>query len=92
MTQQSAQVTRAQQLRQQFEGQYGELSVQQLEDELVRQVKAKADHEQSKKDYAKSYGELIKECKDAIQYIVERIDYLQHEAAVANQLEQAREA
>lgn len=89
MTRQSTQMTRAQQLRQEFEEQYSELSIQQLEDELIRQVKAKADHEQSKKDYIKSYSELIKECKNAIQYIVERIDYLQHEAAVANQLEQA---
>lgn len=79
---------RAQRLREAFEGQYGELDVQALEDELVRQVRMKADHENTKKDYAKSYGALIKECKDATDYIVERIDYLQHEAQVANVLEQ----
>lgn len=80
---------RAQQLRETFEGQFGEMTVQQLEAELIRQIKAKADHEETKKDYAKTYGELVKEAKDAIVYIVERIDYLQNEAAVANTLEQA---
>jgi hypothetical protein len=89
MARQNAQETKAQELREAFEGQYGELTVQQLEDELVRQVKTKADHEQSKKDYAKSYGELVKNAQDSITYIVERIDYLQHEAAVQNVLEQA---
>ena len=47
----------------------------------------KSDYEESKKSYAKTYGELVKEAQDSIDYCVERIDYLQHEEAVAVHLE-----
>jgi hemerythrin-like domain-containing protein len=84
------QETHAQELRDTYEGQFGEYTIQQLEEEIIRQIKSKADHQESKKAYAKTYSDLIKDCNSAIEYVVGRIDYLQHEEAVAAQLEAAR--
>jgi len=86
-----ARQSRAQQLQETYEGQYGEYPIQLLEDEIIRKLKMKKDFEESKKAEAKSYSELIKESDDAIDYCVERIDYIQHEEAVANQLNNSTE-
>ena len=78
---------RATRLRETYEGQFGSFNEQQLETEIIRQLKLKKDHEETKKANAKAYGEYIREAQDAIDYCVERIDYLQNEEAVAPVLE-----
>lgn len=74
-----------------MEGQYGDMNPQQCKDEIHRLAKNQMDYVQSKKDAMASWNELIKDNKEKIKYLVERIDYLVHEAQVANQLEQARD-
>lgn len=71
-----------------YEGMFGDYSQDQLKDEIVRTVKVIQDHEESKKAEAKSWTDLIKDEKKKLQYLAERIDYLQHEDAVANHLDQ----
>ena len=78
---------RAEQLRETYEPQYEDLSQVQLKDEIVRLLTQQKDLEEQKKAHADAHSSLIKEKKDAIEYCRERIDYLQHEEAVAAQLE-----
>lgn len=70
-----------------YEAMFGDHSQDQLKDEIVRTVKAIQDHEENKKAEAKSWSDLIKDEKKKLQYLAERIDYIQHEEAVANQLD-----
>ena len=67
---------------------YDSFNVEMCEKEIARLTKLNMDFEQSKKDYAASYNKSIKLNKGNIKLLVERIDYLHHENAVANILEQ----
>ena len=87
--QESAAQRRARELRESNEGEFGDLSVSQLKDNIVRLLKEVSDHEDSKKDAAASWGVLIKDKKGSIQYCTERIDHLRHEDAVAAHVEAA---
>lgn len=78
-------------IRETHEGTFGDMSVAQLKDAIVQQVVQIQDFKESKKAENKAWSDQIKEKQDGIQYCTERIDYVNHEAAVANQLDQARQ-
>lgn len=78
---------RAAALRETYEPQYEDLTQAQLKDEVMRLLTQKQDFEESKKAQNASYNDLIKEKKDAIEFCRERVDYLQHEEAVAAELD-----
>lgn len=69
-----ARVSREQELAQTFEGQFGEMSQDQIKDEIVRTLKMIQDHEENKKAEAKSWTDLIKDEKAKVQYLTECID------------------
>ena len=77
---------RAEQLRDEYSPQYEDFSIAQLKDEVLRLLTQQKDSEEQKKAQSDAYNSVIKEKKDAIEYCRERIDYLQHEEAVAAQL------
>lgn len=79
---------RAEQLRDEHEPQYGELTIEELKNEILRLLTQQQDLEEQKKAQADSYNALIKEKKGALEYCRERIDFIQHQEAVNNQLEQ----
>ena len=62
---------------------YSGYTQDQLEVELVREIKLAKGHAETRKDYMDSYKELIDECKVKVDYIIGQIDAVQHEAAVA---------
>jgi hypothetical protein len=66
--------------------QYDELSTDQCKEEIARLAKIQMDHVENKKAQVETYNELIKDTKDKIEFLVEKIDHLNHEAAVAAQL------
>ena len=74
---------RAERLRELCEGQYEDLSVEECKDEIARLTKVSMDHKQSKADAISTWNGLINETRDKTEYLVERIDFLNHEAQVA---------
>lgn len=78
---------RAQRLQELCGDQYEELTADQCKEEIARLAKIQMDHVENKKAQVDTYNELIKDTKDKIEFLVERIDYLNHETAVAAQLE-----
>ena len=81
---------RAERLRELCEGQYEDLTVEECKNEIARLTKIMMDHRQSKSDAVATWNGLIGDTKDKTEYLVERIDFLNHEAQVANVAEQAR--
>lgn len=82
---------RAERLRELCEGQYEDLTVEECKNEIARLTKVMMDHRQSKADAMSTWNGLIGENKDKTEYLVERIDFLNHEAQVANVQDQARQ-
>ena len=70
---------------------YSGFSQDTLELELVRQIKLGKGHAETRKDYMDSYKELVDECALKVDYIVGKIDAVQHEVAVATHLENGDE-
>lgn len=66
---------------------YSGFNIDQLETEIIRLIKMKADHNGTKKEQARIYNDLIGEAEVKIDYCVERIDHLRHEQAVEHHLE-----
>jgi len=87
MARKSAAEKKAERLRELCEGQYEDLNPERCKEEIARLAKVQMDHVENKSAEVKSYNELIKETKDKIEYLVGRIDYLHHEDAVENQLQ-----
>lgn len=86
---------RATYLRDTFEGQYGELTDEELKTELLQVLRVKKDLEEQKKASADGFNEQIKDKKDAIDYITERIDYVMTDGArleLENQADELLEA
>ena len=86
MPKKSAAEKRAERLKELCEDQYEDLAPDQCKEEIARLARIQMDHIENKKAQLKAYNELINETKDKIEYLVERIDYLNHENAVAEQL------
>ena len=86
MAKKSAAEKRAERLKELCEDQYEDLTPEQCKEEIARLARIQMDHVENKKAQLKAYNELINETKDKIEYLVERIDYLNHENAVAEQL------
>jgi len=70
---------------------YDGFSPEQLGSEIRRLLKQKSDHQNTKKDQAKVYNDLIGEAEVKILYCVERVDFLQHEEAVETHLRNTEE-
>lgn len=86
MAKKSAAEKRAERLKELCEDQYEDLTPERCKEEIARLARIQMDHVENKKAQLKAYNELINETKDKIEYLVERIDYLNHENAVAEQL------
>lgn len=52
---------------------YSGYSDSQIEGEIIRQIKLRKDHAQTRKDYMDSYKELIDECDLKIDFLIGRI-------------------
>jgi len=87
-----AKETKAERIRREQEGTYGEYNIDQLKNEIVRLVVQKRDHMENKKAAASSWNELIKDTDEKIIYCSERIDYLNHEDAVESHLQATGES
>lgn len=74
-------------LRETYEGQFGAYTVEQLDEEIRNALKFKMDKIAEKKETAGIFNEQIKDYDDLVQYCVERVDFLRHEAQVAHVLE-----
>lgn len=85
-----AKKSKAQILRETYEGQYGDFSIEQLDEEIRRALKLKLDSISEKKESAKTFNDQIKEYDERMLYCMERIDHLRHEAQVAHVLETER--
>lgn len=81
---------RAQRLQELCGDQYEELNVDGCREEIARLTKQNMDYSESKKDAAATWKSLMDDTKDKIEFLVERIDHLHHEAQVQAQLERAR--
>lgn len=62
---------------------YSDLTVDQCKEEVVRLSRIKMDQVENKKAEMRAYAELIKETQEKIEFLVGRVDYLAHEAQVA---------
>jgi hypothetical protein len=89
MAKKSAAEKRAEKLKELCEDQFGDLTADQCKEEIARLARIQMDHIENKKAQLKAYNELINETKDKIEYLVGRIDYVNHEEAVANHLDNA---
>jgi hypothetical protein len=85
-----AKKTKAQILRETYEGQYGDFSIEQLDEEIRRALKMKLDTSLEKKETNKTFNDQLKEYDERMLYCMERIDHLRHEAQVAHVLETER--
>ena len=85
-----AKKTKAQILRETYEGQYGDFSIEQLDEEIRRALKMKLDTSLEKKETNKTFNDQLKEYDERMLYCIERIDHLRHEAQVAHVLETER--
>lgn len=79
MARESTAQRRARELRETFEGQYGDYTVPELKNTILLLLNEKEDLEEQKKAHNDSFKELIKEKKDALRYCRERIVYVQEE-------------
>lgn len=81
--------SRAELLREVCEEQYAELNQEAVKEEIARLSKLNFSLTEDKKATVKSMNEVIKENVDKVEYLVEKLDALRHEVAVAHHLEQA---
>lgn len=86
MARQTPEERRAERLQEAYGDQYEDFDVQQCKDEVARLSKIKMDQVQTKKDLVSAHSGIIKNTQEQIEYLVERIDYLQHENAVQTHL------
>ncbi len=70
--------------------QYEDLNAEACKNEIARLTKINMDHLENKSAQIKTYNELLKENKDKITYLIERIDYVVHEEQVAAHLENSQ--
>lgn len=80
-------VSRAELLRQACEETYDGFNTEQIKEEIARISKVNFSLIEDKKETVKSMNEVIKENVDKIEYLVEKLDAVRHDQAVANQLE-----
>jgi predicted transcriptional regulator len=80
--------TRAELLRAACEENYEGYTQESTKEEIARISKVNFSLVEDKKDTVKAMNEVIKENVDKIEYLVEKLDALRHEDAVANQLDQ----
>ena len=81
--------SRAELLRAACEETYAELSQEAVKEEIARLNKINFSLVEDKKATVKTMNEVIKENLDKIEYLVEKLDALRHEVAVAHHLDQA---
>jgi predicted transcriptional regulator len=81
--------SRAELLRAACEETYADLSQEAVKEEIARLNKINFSLVEDKKETVKSMNEVIKENVDKIEYLVEKLDALRHETAVAYHLEEA---
>ncbi len=77
-------VSRAELLRQACEESYDGFGTEQIKEEIARLNKIRFSQIEEKKVLNKAHGDLIKETTDKIEYLVEKLDAVRHEEAVAN--------
>lgn len=77
-------VSRAELLRQACEETYDGFNPEQIKEEIARISKINFSLVEDKKETNRSMNEVIKENVDKIEYLVEKLDAVRHEAAVAN--------
>jgi len=58
---------------------YSGFNEQQIETEIIRQIKMRKDHASTRKDYMDSYKELVDECDLKIDYLIGRIGETEEE-------------
>ena len=66
--------------------QYESFGEDQIKEEVTRLSKINFSLTQDKKEWVKAQNEVIKDNAVKIETLVERLDFIRHEAAVANQL------
>ena len=81
--------SRAELLKEACEEQYAELTQEAVKEEIARISKLNFSLQEDKKATVRSMNEVIKDNVDKIEYLVEKLDALRHETAVAHHLEQA---
>lgn len=81
--------TRAELLREACNEQYEGFTEETVKEEIARLNKVNFSLVEDKKATVKSMNEVIKENVDKIEFLVEKLDALRHEAGVAHHLEQA---
>jgi predicted transcriptional regulator len=79
-------VTRAELLRQACEENYDGYNPEQIKEEIARISKINFSLVEDKKDTVKALNDVIKENVDKIEYLVEKLDAVRHDAGVAAQL------
>lgn len=77
-------VSRAELLRQACEETYDGFSTENIKEEIARLSKVNFSLVEDKKETVRSMNEVIKENVDKIEYLVEKLDAVRHEEAVAN--------
>lgn len=80
-------LSKAEQARRDAAGQYENFNEDQIKEEVARLSKLNFSLTEDKKAAARASNELIKDNEIKIETLVERLDFIRHEAAVANQLE-----
>jgi predicted transcriptional regulator len=79
--------SRAELLREACQEQYEDLTQEAVKEEIARLSKINFSLQEDKKDTVRSMNEVIKDNIDKIEYLVEKLDSLRHETAVAIRLE-----
>lgn len=80
-------VTRAQLLRQACEETYEGYNPEAIKEEIARISKINFSLVEDKKETVRAMNEVIKENVDKIEYLVEKLDSVRHDASVAARLE-----
>lgn len=80
-------VTRAELLRQANQEAYDGFSQEAIKEEIARINKLNFSLVENKKELMKLKADEIKENVDKIEYLVEKLDSVRHDAAVAQQIE-----